>query len=122
MHELGIANAVLGAVQTEMLRHPGAAPTKIAMRIGELAAVDEESLRFSFEVITKDTEFAALQLEIEICPRKHRCPQCGEVFVVQEFDFTCPQCGNEKTECVGGDELELAYMEMEEHEPSTAGA
>jgi hydrogenase nickel incorporation protein HypA/HybF len=124
MHEIGIANSILEAVRTEAAGHPGATPRKVAVRIGELAAVDADALRFGFEVLTRDTELESLELEIEICPRRHRC-WCGAEFNVTAYEVQCPQCGEGRTECIGGDELELAYLEMderrmEEHEPSTA--
>ena len=121
MHEMGIAYSVLAAVRTEAKRRPGQTPCKVGVRIGELAALDPEALRFCFEAITRDTELQSLELEIEICPFRFRCLACGHEFVVQNYDSQCPQCADMKTECIGGQELDLAYLEVEDHEPSAAG-
>ncbi len=121
MHEMGIAGAVLEAVRKECVRYPGAVPCKVGLRVGELAAVDQEALRFCFEALTKETELEPLQLEVEFCPRRHRCRACGAEFTVKEYEFTCPACAARESDCIGGDELELAYLEVEEHEPSAAG-
>ncbi len=121
MHELGIASSVLEAVRTECERHGGARPCKVGLRIGELAAIDQDSLRFCFDAITRETELESLQLEIELCPRKHRCRICRRDFLVQDFNFRCPQCASLETEFIGGDELELSYLEVEEHGTCTAG-
>lgn len=120
MHELGIANSILEIVRTEAARHPGAEPQKVGVRIGELAAVDPDALRFCFEALTRETDVESLELAIEICQRKQRCPACGAEFNVKDFEFQCPQCGEERTEFVSGDQLEVAYLEMEKHEPSPA--
>ncbi len=120
MHELGIAQSVIDAVQAEAARHAGAKPLKIAVRVGELSAIDPEALRFSFDALTRETELENLLLEIEVCPRRHRCNDCGTEFNVRDFIFTCPKCGSAGNQCISGEELELAYMELEEHEPSTA--
>jgi hydrogenase nickel incorporation protein HypA/HybF len=122
MHEMGIANSVLEAVRTEMGRHPGTYPCKVGVRIGEMAAIDQEALRFCFEAIILETDLASLELGIEVCPRRHRCQVCGRDFVVRDYDSRCPQCASLETTCISGDELELAYLEVEEYEPSTAGA
>jgi hydrogenase nickel incorporation protein HypA/HybF len=114
MHELGIANSVLEAVRAEVERHPGALPVKVGVRVGELAGVDPDALAFSFEALTSKTEWERLVLTVETCPRRHRCPACGHTFQVADYDLACPACGAPRTECVGGDELELAYLEMEE--------
>ena len=120
MHELGIAQSILEAVEAESALHAGARPIKVAVRIGELAAVDPESLRFSFEVLTQELSFENLQLEIETCPRRHRCLDCNTEFEIKDFDFRCPQCSSTRNDCVSGEQLEIAYLELEEHEPSTA--
>jgi hydrogenase nickel incorporation protein HypA/HybF len=122
MHEMGIANSVLEAVRTEVALHPGTYPCKVGVRIGEMAAIDQDALRFCFEAIIQDTDLAALELAIEFCPRRHRCQVCGREFVVRDYDSRCPQCTSLETTCTSGDELELAYLEVEEYEPSTFGA
>lgn len=120
MHEMGIANSVLEAVRAEAARHPRAQPRKVAVRIGELAGLDSSALRFCIEALIRETNLAALELEIETCPRRHRCPRCGGQFNVKDYNFQCPGCGEMATECISGDQLELAYLEVNEHEPSTA--
>jgi len=122
MHEMGIANSVLEAVRTEMGLHPGGYPCKVGVRIGEIAAIDQEALRFCFEAIIRETNLEALELVIEVCPRRHRCQGCGRDFVVRDYDSRCPQCASLDTICIGGDELELAYLEVEEYGASTVGA
>ena len=121
MHEMGIAEAILDAVRTEAKRCPGAVPQKVGVRIGELAAIDEDALRFCFDAIVQETDLAALKLEVEVCPRRHRCLACGQAFIVQDYVFQCPHCRAENSEYVSGDELELAYIEVEENGSGTVG-
>ena len=40
-------------------------PTKVGVRIGELAGIDPESLAFCFEALVKGTEMEPLELVIE---------------------------------------------------------
>jgi hydrogenase nickel incorporation protein HypA/HybF len=120
MHELSIAQSVLEAVEVEAARHPGSRPMKIGLKIGELAAVDPDSLQFAFEVLTRETELEGLKLEIEFCPRRHHCLDCGTEFDVKNFDFRCTKCQSTRNQCISGDELQMAYLELEEHEPSIA--
>jgi hydrogenase nickel incorporation protein HypA/HybF len=114
MHELGIANSLLEAVQAEAARLPGAVVRKVGVTVGELAGVDPEALAFGFEAIVSGTEWQHLVLEIETRPRMHRCCSCGASFRVIDYQFACPKCFASQTECIGGDELQLAYLEMEE--------
>lgn len=121
MHEMGIASSVLDAVRTEMQRYPGTYPCKVCLRVGEMAAIDAEAFRFCFEAITRETDLEPLELEIEFCPRRHRCLLCGRVFTVHDYVFCCPACASLQTECISGDELELAYLEVEEYGTSIVG-
>jgi len=115
VHELAIANSILEAVRTELTRHPGRYATKVGVRIGELTAVDQESLRFCFDAIILETDLDCLKLEIELVPRRQTCLACRCVFPVREHEFSCPQCASLQTEFSSGDELELAYLEVEEY-------
>ncbi|MDE3154632.1 MAG: hydrogenase maturation nickel metallochaperone HypA [Acidobacteriota bacterium] len=121
MHELGIATAVLDAVRTEARRRPGARVRRVGLRLGEVGGVDRDALTFCFEAITRDTELDGLVLDIEHCPLRHRCPACDRTFEVARFETQCPICGCRDTVCVGGDELELAYLEVDDDGPGTPG-
>lgn len=122
MHELSIATALLDGVREEMARRPSAQLHKIGVRVGELSAVDPDALRFAFEVLTRDSELPGVQLEIENCPRRHRCASCGLEFIVRDYDWQCPRCACLDTRCIAGEELELAFLEVEEDGPSAVTA
>ena len=68
MHEMGIASSVLEAVEAEAALRKACRIASIGLRIGDLAAVDEDSLRFCFEVLTKDTDFEQTAIKIERTP------------------------------------------------------
>lgn len=114
MHELGIASSILDCVQAEARRHPEVRITKVGVKIGELAGVDVDSLQFGFEAIVKDTEWDGLLLEVESIPRMQRCPKCQHEFRMTDYDPQCPRCGEFATQCISGEELDIAYMEVDE--------
>jgi hydrogenase nickel incorporation protein HypA/HybF len=68
MHEIGIANSILEAVQIEMQPHPAARPVKVAVKVGAMSGVDRDSLSFCFEAITRGTLFETMILAIEDAP------------------------------------------------------
>ena len=114
MHELGIASSILECVQKEAERHPGVHISKVGVKIGELAGVDVDALQFGFECTVKDSELEPLALEVEFIPRIQRCPKCNHEFRMADFDPQCPLCGEFATQCVSGEELDIAYMEVDE--------
>lgn len=114
MHELGIAASILECVEAEARRRPASHISKVGIKLGELSGVDADALRFGFECLVKDTAFEPLALDIESVPRMQRCPQCGHQFRMTEYDPQCPACGEFMTQCVSGDQLDIAYMEVDE--------
>ena len=65
MHEIGIAASILDAVRSELAQRPGSRARIVGLRIGELAGVDPESLRFGFDALVQDSELAPLQMDVE---------------------------------------------------------
>jgi hydrogenase nickel incorporation protein HypA/HybF len=114
MHELGIASSILEAVEAEAKKHAGARFKVVGLRIGEVAGIDVDALTFGWEAVTRDTDWDGLKLAIEQLPLKNRCRLCKCEFAVKDYEIACPECGRTETENISGDELDIAYMEIEE--------
>lgn len=114
MHELSIASSILDAVAKEAKNRPAAHILKVGLRIGELAGVDRDALSFGWEALTKDTEWDGLTLEIEHIPRRQRCSACAHEFAAPDCITQCPKCSDLLTATIAGDELDIAYLEVEE--------
>jgi hydrogenase nickel incorporation protein HypA/HybF len=89
-------------------------PVKVGVRVGELAGLDPDALRFAFEALTIDTPLAGLELDIEYRASRSRCRDCGHEFELRNFELLCPSCGSLSTDRISGDELEFAYLEVED--------
>ncbi|MFN0167789.1 MAG: hydrogenase maturation nickel metallochaperone HypA [Bryobacteraceae bacterium] len=114
MHEMDIAQSILESAEETLRQHPGAKLAKVNVRVGELAGIDRESLSFCFEVLTRDTALAGVVLEVDWRPLTHQCLGCEREFTVVDWKLDCPSCGSGETRFRGGDELEVAYLELEE--------
>jgi hydrogenase nickel incorporation protein HypA/HybF len=118
VHEVGIANSILEATHAELVRHPGKKLIGIGVRVGVLSGVDVEALRFAFECLISETEDENVVFTTEQCPRVNRCNQCGHEFtspVVSPFtDAPCPRCSSAHTSFVSGDQLDIAFVELED--------
>jgi hydrogenase nickel incorporation protein HypA/HybF len=114
MHEMGIANSVLDAVRTEARRFPESHVYKVGIRVGELSGVAPDSLSFCFEALVNGTDLEPLTLEIQYCPRQFQCRKCGCSFPAEIEGLPCPKCGGVDSLSVGGDELDIVYLEVED--------
>ncbi len=114
MHEIGIANSIIEAGQTEAARHAESRLIRIGIRVGNLSGVDSDALRFAFTALTQGTELDQVEFEIQNCPRRNLCLDCGLEFESGLYSAPCPSCASQSVMLAGGDELELAYVEVEE--------
>jgi hydrogenase nickel incorporation protein HypA/HybF len=113
MHEFGIACSILETVREEADKRPESRLLKVGVLIGEVSGVEPDALAFSFNALVEGSELAPLELVIEHAPRRHRCPVCQHEFEVRDYEVACPECTEQRTQCVGGFEMEIAYLEVQ---------
>jgi len=116
MHELAVAESILDIAKSEMDKHKLRSISSICVRVGALSDIVPEALRFGFEVLVTGTEMAGTMLEIETVAVKGRCQNCHRDFEVFDYIFECPLCNSREIELAQGDELDIAYMEVEDEE------
>jgi hydrogenase nickel incorporation protein HypA/HybF len=114
LHELSIASALLDQLEDELAKRPGARFSKVGLRVGDLAGVDVDSLSFGFGALVKDSHWDPLDLEIESIKRRQRCPACKREFEAEHWSTECRFCGNAATVTIAGEELQIAYIEVDE--------
>jgi hydrogenase nickel incorporation protein HypA/HybF len=115
MHEMGIALKII-EISTEAIppEMRGAPVESVNLKVGKLTAVVPDSLRFCFDVATKDTPLAGARLNIEQTPIVVRCRECGADTTIDEARFACGECSGGDLEILSGRELTVASIEMAE--------
>jgi hydrogenase nickel incorporation protein HypA/HybF len=114
MHEIGIANEIIKAGLAEVALRPGSTLCRVGVHIGILAGVDLEALRFAFDALTRGTNIEDVEFDLLSCPRRNRCLQCSNEFETDVYCKACPCCSSNEAALIGGEELDLAYVELEE--------
>ncbi len=113
MHEVGIMTSALDAVLRQARAHGAHEVQRIVLRIGTLAGVDADALRFAFEAVVPGTPAATAVLEIQSVPAIAHCAACAADFAAGAgYIFACPTCGRLSGEIRQGRELELTRIEM----------
>jgi hydrogenase nickel incorporation protein HypA/HybF len=106
MHELAITQSVVDAV-TE---RTGTAPvTVVRLRVGRLAGVVPDAMRFCFELVTAGTPLEGAELEIEEPEGRGRCRTCGAEFPLPDLVLLC-DCGSADVDILAGRELAIASV------------
>lgn len=106
MHELAITQSVVDTV-TE--RTGDARVTSVLVRVGRLAGVVPEAMRFCFELVTAGTPLEGAALEFDRPEGRGRCRTCGAAFGLDDLILLCP-CGSADVEVVAGRELAVASV------------
>lgn len=115
MHELSIAHSLI-----ELAAHAAAQAgvtrvTAVHLRLGVLAGVVQDALRFGFEIAAAGTILEGARLEIEDLPLRINCAVCNAVVTLPDIQHVrCPQCGTPGNRIVSGRELELSALEYDE--------
>lgn len=113
MHEMSIAQSLLDIILQESQHHQVKLVHSVSLKVGELSAVETDSLKFCFEVITEGTIAEGARLDIERVPIRCRCRECDLEFIVEELSFSCPECKGTAVEMLSGKELSLESFEGE---------
>lgn len=114
MHEMSIARNLLEMIERYAPTNGRARVKIVRLRIGELARVVPESLRFCFEVASEGTVADGAELVIETVPLVGRCPACNFEFPIESYMFICPHCYSPDIELVSGNELDVVELEVED--------
>lgn len=115
MHELSIATSIVETVREHVARAGGGVVRRVTLRIGRLAAVHEEALRFSFDLVREGTLLAGAELAVIDVPVRIWCPTCvAEVELPGVQSFACPACGTRSGDIRAGRELDLESIELDE--------
>jgi hydrogenase nickel incorporation protein HypA/HybF len=84
------------------------------LKIGKLSAVVPDSLRFCFEIASKDTPLAGADLSIEETPVVASCKDCHARWTIDEPVFSCRSCSGGSLEILSGRELDIVSIEIAE--------
>jgi hydrogenase nickel incorporation protein HypA/HybF len=119
MHELALAQAIVGAAE----RHAEGRPvTIVRVGVGRLRQVVPEYLTWFFEIAAKETLCEGASLECERLPSLLRCTSCGAEWDPAPppapdqasliLSFRCPGCGSSEHAVVNGDELLVESIDV----------
>jgi len=117
MHELSLVMSIVDTVTESLQDYPGATVKEVRLRIGALAAVEEESLQFCFGMASEGTALAGSRLVVNRLPVILHCEPCGkDVELAGVQSFRCPVCDAQAIDIRQGRELEIEAIEIDDGE------
>lgn len=90
MHELGLCEAIVGAVERRAGERPVA---RVRVRVGSLHHVHPEAFEQSFAIAAAGGVAQDAAADLVLIPANGRCRTCEVVFETREVPLACPKCG-----------------------------
>jgi hydrogenase nickel incorporation protein HypA/HybF len=112
MHELSLMERLGERVLAVASEQGAERVLSIHLRIGSLAGVDPEALRFAAEVVLAGTCAEGASLVIDAIQAACWCGPCGVDFAAIAGCCDCPRCGALSTRLLRGKELSLVSIEL----------
>ncbi|HEY1461360.1 MAG TPA: hydrogenase maturation nickel metallochaperone HypA [Casimicrobiaceae bacterium] len=113
MHEMALATSVLQIVESTARQHGSGRVSAVCLEIGRLSHVEPEALRFSFDVVTRDSIADGARLEILTTDGTAWCMRCSDSVGLQRLGDPCPCCGSYQLQVTGGDEMRVKDIEIQ---------
>ena len=113
MHEVSICESILDIVLMNAERERARKVTSVRLKVGEMAGVVEDALRFAFEVVSKGTVAEGARLDIENVPLMAHCRSCKREFHIVGYAFSCKHCDSPEIEVISGRELQIEDIDLE---------
>jgi hydrogenase nickel incorporation protein HypA/HybF len=114
MHELPVTESILGIA----LRHAESAGakrvTEIYLVIGDLASIIDESVKFYWDIVSKDTLAEGANLVFRRIEAEFLCQECDNRFHPDGKNFACPDCASQRVRVIAGDEFSVEAIQVEE--------
>jgi hydrogenase nickel incorporation protein HypA/HybF len=111
MHEFGIATEIVNVVKETVESRPVKRLISVTVEVGQLAMVNPEQLKFSFEMITEGGPFEGVEMRVETVPAVAKC-KCGFEGALGDEDYVCPKCGG-MYELLSGRGISIKNLEVE---------
>ena len=113
MHELSIANHLVSLACQSVRQEDVTRVSAITIRVGALACVHPDSLKFCFDAVSEGTLLEGAELRIISVPVVVYCPTCQcEIELPEIQPLRCTVCQTPCGDVRHGNELELESIEV----------
>ena len=112
MHEMSLAEGIVQIVENTARANDARTVRAVGLELGALSHVEQDALRFSFEVVKLGTVAADARLEVVTTPGRAWCMPCGNAVDLAKLGDPCPTCGSYQLQVTQGEEMRVKEIEI----------
>lgn len=116
MHELAVTESLLEIVIQFAEENQAQVVTDVALSIGALSSIIDDSVQFYWDHISKDTVAEKAKLHFNRIPATLLCLDCSTEFTLEDELMPCPNCNSINLNIVAGEEFQVDYIEIQKME------
>lgn len=120
MHEYFVTQQLIKIAEDELKDVSFKKVLSISVVVGELSGIIDESLRFYFDILTKNTILDGCELLIVQRKALLHCPLCDDLFE-RTSDFLCPKCKSQGKLTSYGKEFYIDSIEVDDNNEEDKG-
>ncbi len=113
MHEMSLAESVLGIIETTQQRQGFERVRTVRLEIGALAGVEIEALRHCLQIVLQRSVACDATIECDIKPGSGFCLDCGQTVPIATLYADCPRCSGAHVQATGG--LDMRVLDLTVH-------
>lgn len=113
MHEMSLAESVLGLIEDRTLREGGQRIKMVRLEIGKLSAVEPEAMRFCFDAVAQGTLAEGAMLDIVEQEGSAWCFDCNREVPLAARHDPCAACGGFRLQVAEGTAMRVMELEIE---------
>lgn len=110
---MSLAESVLQIIEDAAHNQGFTRVRTVWLEIGQLACVEQESLRFCFDMVLSDSIAQQARLEIVEIAGRGWCSQCADNVPLAALYEACPNCGSYAVQVTDGDAMRVKELEVE---------
>jgi hydrogenase nickel incorporation protein HypA/HybF len=116
MHELAVTESLLAIVVQSAIDNNAQKVTDIALTIGALSSIVDDSVQFYWNHISKGSVAEEATLHFNRIPATLLCLDCSTEFTLEDELTPCPNCDSINLNIIAGDEFQVDYIEIQKEE------
>jgi len=112
MHEMSLCESIINALEVQAKQQGFSHVKGVWLEIGALAAIDIDAMRFSFDVVAKNTLADQAALTIHTVSGQGLCRLCGaQSQLIHRYD-ACASCGEYNLQVTDGEQMKIKEIEV----------